>query len=1287
MRRERTQVARAPVRPRRPERHTARTPAVPELTEAARASWDTAAVTSSLVDETMGPTARAEAVASLQRTVGNQAVGDVLGASPIPSPSRVVDAAADGAAMEPAVNEVPEAPITATPAGGVTVAPTEAAAGTAPAAPGARPFSAEPLTEPETEGTVADERPALAPAVSDAGSPGRTAGGGDDVVLHMPEAPADLTPEALGRVEAVQAGGRSVAVAQVALPSAGETVGEARAAVTEPSAEATARAEGGVVAALEQRAAPSAEIETLCAQITKAIHEKRPPDEASLVHADPEAMAQGAQGQFDQSVRDDVDRVGSEYDAVQSPPPAEPGQVGQPMEPPPLQVGAANLDAAQAAPDPVAAENVSLDADVAATQERVAAAGMTSEAAALVETGPVADARAATDELAQTAEQAPAEVLAGQQDALVQASADMVALQERALAAMSAARAGSVGRTTARQAGMVESEEATRVRVGTEARRVFEQARSDVRALLDPLPQTAMQKWERGAAVLATEFKQRLHEVEVWLAERHSGVVGAVVEWLDRWAMPSWVTEAYDDAETTFGQGVCDLIREISAEVNTVVASCESIIARAHEAISELFRDLGPGLQDWAAAEQGRFSAELDGLREQVTTARDNFDRDLMNRARQSVQEVRQQIHALREKAKGIIGRALAAVGAFLEDPARAILEGLLTALGIPPASFWALVEKIQHVVADIAADPLRFANNLLSALAKGFQQFFDRAAEHLLDGLLGWLFSGLGSVGVSIPPDFSLQSVITFFLQVMGISWARIRKLLAKHLGEENVALVEKAYELVSSLIEMGPTGIFELIKEKLDPKALLDQVLQAAVDFLVEAVVKAVTVRIIALFNPAGAILQAVEAIYRVLAWVFQNAARIFKLVETVVNGIADVFAGNIGGLANAIETALASLIAPVIDFIADYVGIGDLPERIAKVIEGFQQWVEGILDKVIGWLADRAKALLRSLGIGGEEAREGPSGYDGEIGRKIDYASEDGGHSIWVVTNGTDAVVMVASEPMTLERQLVDFAKRAKDLPEAKRKHVTDEIAEVRAALQEIDTQSDALAMESKQPTPDAQKVRRLDDAVEKAEAGVVRHLKVIRQALGLASTLGSPDKPVPIERWPKRAAQGYPVLHLLDRGAEVRKSRRYAIAADERPAGEGRVTKFYPCSPQALPDGTQIGLAPHRQLAAGTTLEVSETYSSRGGGKINRVLEPYGWSATDEGMDGDHVLERQLGGEDELFNLWPLDASENRGAGSALSQMRFGEGDDAVAMPELKERIKKHEHVWFKILGTK
>ena len=107
----------------------------------------------------------------------------------------------------------------------------------------------------------------------------------------------------------------------------------------------------------------------------------------------------------------------------------------------------------------------------------------------------------------------------------------------------------------------------------------------------------------------------------------------------------------------------------------------------------------------------------------------------------------------------------------FLDDPLKFIIDGLLNLVGIPPASFWALVNRVQQVISDIAEDPLGFAENLLAAIGQGFAQFFDRFGQHIVAGFWDWLFSGLGSVGVQIPTDFSLKSIITFILQLMGTS------------------------------------------------------------------------------------------------------------------------------------------------------------------------------------------------------------------------------------------------------------------------------------------------------------------------------------------------------------------------------------------------------------------------------------------------------------------------------------------------------------------------------------
>ncbi|MCA9422634.1 MAG: DUF4157 domain-containing protein, partial [Nitrospira sp.] len=862
--------------------------------------------------------------------------------------------------------------------GPTTSAATSGTGGTASTQASTVAVEAEPAGKEKAGGSSTPERTQSSTTPAEGGAEGALAsppsleGGSSDVELLMPEPPSDLSEAERAELKQIHNQAAEVASQEEDLPPAESHVSEARGAVEEPETETAARGESALMDALdEERPAPSPEIEDLCNRIREVIRSKRPPDEDSLVDADPEEMASQAGGQLNDNIQSDADQVAGSYDQLENPPAGPTPAPPQTMEPSPESVDTPSLGATAATPEGVSPEDLSLDADVAASQTRMEEAGMNSEPAQLVESGPIAEARAAQGELAETAERNPAEVLAEQQATLSQTRADMAALQERALEALNVARSTTVSGTTTQQTNMVQSEQQTRTQISAQAQGIFDQAQSQVDTQLEPLARTAMKKWEAGKKVLSYQFKQDLLWVKRRVEERHSGVGGAIVgAWDVVTGLPDWVTREYDAAEKTFGDGVCELIREISTDVNAVIATCEAIIANARTKIAELFANLPIELQEWAAGEQARFTEKLDQLHNRATETRDNFNRDLTNRAAQAVQDVRQEVHQLREAAKGLLGRIADSIGRFLEDPAKFIIEGLLELLGIPPASFWAVVNRIGSVINDIADDPLGFANNLAAALGQGFQQFFDNFADHILSGFFDWLFSGLGAVGVNIPSDFSLKSIITFFLELMGITWPNIRQLLAKHIGEENVALIEKAYELIANLIEMGPEGIFEMIKEQLNPQNILDMVVDAAIDFMIDALIKAVTPRIIAMFNPAGAIVQAIEVVYRILSWIFTNAARIFSLIETVVNGAAALVAGSISGMATAVEGALARLLAPVIDFLAGFLGMGDLPDKIADTIRGFQQWVLGIIDKVIAWLADKAKGLLRALGIGGEE-----------------------------------------------------------------------------------------------------------------------------------------------------------------------------------------------------------------------------------------------------------------------------------------------------------------------------
>ncbi|MFF0204619.1 hypothetical protein [Streptomyces sp. NPDC005017] len=971
---------------------------------------------------------------------------------PFGAPGLLVSA---GETAAPSATDTAPAPAT------MASLPGQAPAAQAPGEPApAEPAPGEPVPAPLAEvpgGSAAEEPPAAEEAVP-------------DVVLHIPPAPAAPSPAQQERVATVSKGARSAARSAGTLPDAESTTAAARAAVTEPPAETAARAGAALADALGTKPAPSPQILLLCDDIRRAIRSKRPLDEKHLVDADPKAMAKDAGQSLSTSVEGDTAQAAAGYDGLQQQPAGTPANTPQPLVRPAATVADPGIAAPAAAPDPVPPQDLSLDADKADLDKKVADSRIDRPSSAPIQQPPFSTVREGQQQFAEMAAVRPAEALAKQDEALAQARTGMADLQTKALEALNSSRAATVTGVTGRQSAMVGTEQQTRESVSRRAQEIFTGTQTRVDGLLKPLPRTAMEKWNAGLERHSTEFRQSLDRVARWIEERHSGAGGLLLAgWDTITGLPAWVTEEYDRAERLFGDGVCALLLEISADVESVIAAAKTVIDDARRQLGQLFTDLPAGLRAWAATEQAAFTARLDGLDAQVDRTRDDFTKDLSQQAVTAVAQVQHEVEQLREAAGGLIGRIAKAVEQFLDDPVKAIVEGLLLLVGIPPPAFWALVDRIQQVVADIADDPMKFANNLVAALAQGFRQFFDHLPDHLINGFFNWLFRGLGSVGVQIPTDFGIPGIITFALQLMGLTWARLRGILVRHIGEKNVALVETAWDLVSTLITKGPEGILEMLKEKLDPGDLFQQILDAAIAYVTETLVEQVAMHVLGMLNPAGAVLQAIELIYKVLRWVFENAASVFRLVDTVVGGAADILAGNTGGMAKAVEGALAQLLPIVIDLLAGMAGLGDLPEQVVAVIKRLQDYVFGIAEAVIGWLVTKGRALLTALGPGGpQEKKEGTGGKgaDDEIGQSVTFSAGGEAHRHWIQVTGATADLMVASQPTRLEARLTQWEKAApqkfKD-DEKARTAVLAHITTLRTLVSNADIEADRLARE--------------------------------------------------------------------------------------------------------------------------------------------------------------------------------------------------------------------------------
>jgi hypothetical protein len=928
----------------------------------------------------------------------------------------------------------------------------------------------------------------------------------------MPAPAMSLSPKEQARVTGVQHRARAAAKASTTVPPAKANVAAAQAAVQRPQSESDARKAEQVAADLGTREKPSVEVVALGKRIKYLIKSKRPADEEGVIDTRPQEVAREAGQGIAGDVQGDVNAARNSYAPIAASPqgpavPTAPGIAPIPAAAPTPEVGAAT-----AAPDAIPAEQVSLDKDEAAMTAKAHDAGLDQEPAQLVTGGPIADARTAQGDMKQLGSTAPQEAVKQQQAALAQASAGMVDLQATALASLKEARAGHVSTVAHQQVAAKGGEEAFRTRLSAEAVGIFTAAQDRVEKLLRQVPEKAMTKWNAGLAPLTLAFNNDLKTAKDAVEERHSGVSGFFVAGWDALSgLPRWIRDLYDRAEDHFGDGVVALLTDISSDVNTVIKIADKIIDTAHDDIHRRYTTNLPADQrEWAEKQLAEFDKKLDALHAKAAATRTSFTKDLVQKAGEAVQAAREQVQKARREAAGLWGRFMNALDRFLTDPAKFVIEGLLEVLGIPPRDFWAVVDKIRSVISDIALHPLRFANNLMAGVGAGFSLFFHKIGKHLLEGLLEWLLSGLQQEGITIeiPRDpTDLRSVIGFFLQLLGISWVRIRKLLVAEFGEQAVALIEKSVRTIQLLATKDIAGILDDIKAMLDPKTIIDNIIQTAISFIIERLIVKVAEKILLMLNPVGAILAAIEAIYRVLKWIFHNAARIFRLIEAVVNGIADIMAGNTGGVATMIDTALARMISPVIDFLADYASLGGLPGKVANAIMGLQAWVEKGMQAVIKWLVAMGRKALSALGFKGKDDKAKQDGH-AEIGIHVPFEGGGEPHEIYIEVTGTDAEVMIHSRKTIVEKWLDEREKELENKDRAAQvgeKKSRDLIAEARKLSAETRKAAKAAkaAATGQSTTSSQESTNTAEQATEQDERALAVALKEIAVLFGTLS----------------------------------------------------------------------------------------------------------------------------------------------------------------------------------------
>jgi hypothetical protein len=176
-------------------------------------------------------------------------------------------------------------------------------------------------------------------------------------------------------------------------------------------------------------------------------------------------------------------------------------------------------------------------------------------------------------------------------------------------------------------------------------------------------------------------------------------------------------------------------------------------------------------------------------------------------------------------------------------------------------------------------------------------------------------------------------------------------------------------------------------------------------------------------------------------------------------------------------------------------------------------------------------------------------------------------------------------------------------------------------------------------------------------------------------------GTKDNPFHIVKWPKPASRDYPTLYFGGRTSTPIPQTKLKSLFDnnEKDPNGVEIKPYTPHGGGELAEGGgKIGLTSRWYLAKNTIVGPLKAGDEEDGrtesAKLNTLLKRYGYVSTTDNMEVDHVHELQVGGKDELGNLWPLDAAINSTAGPTLAgaTVEYPDASGTVKIAELKGR---------------
>ena len=226
-------------------------------------------------------------------------------------------------------------------------------------------------------------------------------------------------------------------------------------------------------------------------------------------------------------------------------------------------------------------------------------------------------------------------------------------------------------------------------------------------------------------------------------------------------------------------------------------------------------------------------------------------------------------------------------------------------------------------------------------------------------------------------------------------------------------------------------------------------EMILEQVKEFVITKIITAGITWLIGLLNPAAAFIKACKLIYDVVMFFVNNAGRIAKFVNTVIDSVADIVRGNVGGVVNKINDVLGQMVPIIIGFLASVIGLGGIGEKIRAIVQKLQKPINKALDFVIKTGLKLAGPIIRGIkGISGKvkaKVAAGKAWVKGKVAAGKEklrsligvlpaaFGFRAGGeaHRVYIEKSGAHRV-MVASSPAEAAAVLAHYGAEIQAFP---------------------------------------------------------------------------------------------------------------------------------------------------------------------------------------------------------------------------------------------------------------